>query len=88
MTYKNLILTTIALLLILTGSGGCFLQPVSKNTKTFNFIDMDAPAMRLAEPVKAKLLIKNEAGEWESAGKGFIPAGAYIKGRAPSKEVK
>lgn len=74
----------IACFAILTGSG-CFLQPVSRVEKKFSFIDMDAPAMRLARPVKAYLLVKDASGEWVEAGRGEIPAGAYIKGRKPGQ---
>lgn len=67
---------------------GCFLQPVVRIEREFNFVDYDAPALRLAEPIKARLLAKDpETGKWRPIGKGIIPAGAYIKGRAP-KGVK
>lgn len=73
--------------LILTGSlllSGCFLQPVNKVERIFNFVDYDSPALRLAEPVEAYLLEKDpETGKWKPIGKGLVPAGAYIKGRAP-----
>ena len=43
-------------------------------------------AMRLARPVKAYLMEKDQkTGEWRQLGKGVIPAGAYVKGRAPKK---
>lgn len=49
---------------------------------------MDAPAVRLACPVEAYILIWDEASEkWVPAGKGLIPAGAYIKGRAPKEKI-
>jgi hypothetical protein len=64
------------------------LQPVEKITERYNFVDLDAPAMRLAKPITAELLEKR-GEEWVSVGKGTIPAGAYIKGRAPrDSEVK
>lgn len=83
---KNILkkmLLVMALLSSIPIFSGCFLQPVSKETVRFNFIDYDAPALRLAEPVKARLLAKNEAGEWVDVGKGTLPAGAYVKGRSP-----
>ena len=61
---------------------GCFLQPVNRIEKGFSFVDMNAPALRLAKPVKAELLEKIN-GEWISIGRGIVPAGAYIKGRSP-----
>ena len=68
---------------LLTGSG-CILQPVTKVEREFNFVDYDAPALRLARPVKAYLLEKDKAtGKWRPIGRGIIPAGAYIKGQAP-----
>ncbi len=68
---------------------GCFLQPVTKVEREFNFVDYDAPALRLARPVRASLLAKDpETGEWKQIGWGTIPAGAYIKGRAPAKEIE
>jgi len=67
---------------------GCFLQPVSRVEREYNFVDYDAPALRLAEPVKARLLEKDpETGKWRLIGKGTIPAGAYVKGRAPSGKI-
>lgn len=62
---------------------GCFLQPVTRIEREFNFVDYDAPAMRLERPVKAYLMEKGPDGKWRSLGKGIVPAGAYIKGRAP-----
>ena len=68
---------------------GCFLQPVNKVQRVFNFIDYDAPALRLARPVEAYLLEKDpKTGEWLPIGKGIIPAGAYIKGRKPKPDWK
>jgi hypothetical protein len=58
------------------------MQPVEKITERYNFVNLDAPAMRLAKPVNAELLEKR-GDEWVSIGTGTIPAGAYIKGRAP-----
>ena len=84
------ILTTLFLIVIGSLMSGCFLQPVEKVDIRYNFIDMDAPAMRLAKPVQASLLKKVD-GKWVSAGSGIVPAGAYIKGRAPefkSSEVE
>ena len=75
-----IILTTCSALL--TGNG-CFLQPVTRIEREFNFVDYDAPAMRLERPVKAYLMEKGPDGKWRPLGKGVIPAGAYIKGRAP-----
>ena len=76
----------ILLSLILIGNGCAAFQPVSRVTQHYNFIDYDAQALRLAKPVRAELLSKNSTGEWVSIGKGTIPAGAYIKGRAPQFE--
>jgi len=73
----------IALSALTTGSAGCFLQPVTRVEREFNFVDYDAPALRLERPVKAYLLEKRPDGTWRSIGKGLVPAGAYIKGRAP-----
>jgi len=76
------------LLSLLIFTSGCFLQPVNKVIREFNFIDMDAPAVRLARPVEAEILIWEESSKkWVPAGKGLIPAGAYIKGRAPGEEI-
>lgn len=80
MLVKKLIILMMCLI-VLTGSG-CFLQPVEKETQKFNFIDLDAPALRLAHPIEGELLEKLN-GKWESIGTGVIPAGAYIKGRSP-----
>ena len=77
------IATLIAIAFFLTTTGsGCFLQPISRVELRYTFIDMDAPALRLAEPIEAELLEKRD-GEWIRIGTGLIPAGAYIKGRAP-----
>lgn len=63
---------------------GCsLLQPTNKVERQFNFVDYDAPALRLASPVTAELLEKDQYGTWNNIGTGEIPAGAYIKGRAP-----
>ena len=82
----------IASFLILIGSlclDGCFLQPVERVERVYNFVDYDAPAVRLAHPIEAELLAKDpETGEWKSIGRGTIPAGAYIKGRAPKSKRK
>lgn len=51
--------------------------------RQFNFVDYDAPALRLACPVQAELLEKDQYGAWNNIGTGEIPAGAYIKGRCP-----
>ena len=81
-TIRMMLLT----LVILTISG-CFLQPVTRVERVFNFVDYDAPALRLARPVKAYLLEKDpETGKWRPIGRGIIPAGAYIKGRKPIGE--
>ena len=77
----SLLILTISLSSLI--GSGCFLQPVASVEKQFNFVDYDAPALRLAKPVKAELLEKNDTGEWVSIGTGEIPAGAYIKGRKP-----
>jgi len=83
---RKLILVILFVILIITS--GCFLQPVNKVVREFNFIDMDAPAVRLARPVEAEILVWNEEKEeWVPAGKGTIPAGAYVRGRAPKKEI-
>ena len=60
-------------------SGGCFLQPVNKIENRFNFIDMDSPALRIAKPVQAELLEKQEDGSWKNIGTGEIPAGGHSK---------
>lgn len=81
--------TALALLtacLLTTIGNGCFLQPVERIEKSYTFLDLDAPALRIAKPVTAELLEKNGDGEWVSIGKGTIPAGAYVKGRAPKGE--
>jgi len=67
--------------MILIGSG-CFLQPTTRVELRYTFIDLDAPALRLADPVEAELLEKRD-GEWVRIGRGTVPAGAYIKGRSP-----
>lgn len=74
--------TTVLLSAGLTFSG-CFLQPTTRVEKEYNIVDYDAPAVRLAKPVTAELLVKNDKGEWVNIGKGKLPAGAYIKGRSP-----
>ena len=84
---KALIILTMCLMMVI-GSGCLSLfQPVNKIKREFTWIDMDAPAMRLAKPVNAELLEKID-GKWVSIGVGTIPAGAYIKGRAPKKTVE
>lgn len=76
--------TLVVMLSLMTVTGsGCFLQPVERIEKQYNFIDMDAPALRLAKPVRAELLEKDASGVWVPIGAGEIPAGAYIKGRSP-----
>ena len=62
---------------------GCFLQPTEKERQKFNFVDYDTSALRIAKPVKAELIKKDENGKWVSIGTGEIPAGAYLKGRKP-----
>jgi len=75
-------------------SSGCSMfQPVEKNVKTWTYLDLDAPAMRIAHPVPGVELlqkVKNVDGteSWVNIGVGTLPAGAYIKGRAPSEDVK
>lgn len=76
------ILTMMMCSLMMIGSG-CVLQPVNRVVEKFNFIDIDSPALRLAHPVEAELLEKVSDKEWRSIGRGLIPAGAYIRGRAP-----
>jgi len=71
------------MLSLLAIGSGCFLQPVVRVERTFNFVDYDAPALRLARPVKAYLMEKDKDGKWRHLGRGIVPAGAYIKGRAP-----
>lgn len=80
----------IALSLILIGNAGCLrvLQPIERIERRFTFIDLDAPALRLAEPVKNVQLLEKIDGKWVNIGIGDLPAGAYVKGRKPSKEVK
>ena len=68
------------------GSAGCFLQPTVRVEREYNFVDYDAPALRLARPVKAELLEKGPDGKWRPIGRGIIPAGAYVKGRTPVPE--
>ena len=80
---RRILMTSFLTLIGSVALSGCFLQPVVKVERVFNFVDYNAPAMRLARPVKAYLLVKNASGEWEPIGKGLVPAGAYIKGRAP-----
>lgn len=70
----------------LIGSG-CVLQPASRIVRQFNFVDYDAPAVRLAKPITTELLQKQADGSWVSIGTGEIPAGAYIKGRKPVADV-
>ena len=71
--------------LILIGNTGCILQPITEIRKEFSIVDYDAPALRIGKPVKAELWAKNsETGKWEPIGEGVIPAGAYVKGRAPA----
>ena len=79
---------SISAILLMVLIGSCFLQPINKIEREFNFIDMDAPMLRLARPVKAYLLKKNAEGKWVPVGVGMIPAGAYIKGRAPKEVIK
>lgn len=85
--WEKVLKILIVCLLILTGSG-CLsvFQPRNEVIERYNFIDLDAPAMRLARPVKAELLEK-QGDKWVPIGTGVIPAGAYVKGRAPAKEV-
>lgn len=64
---------------------GCFLQPIKEIKREFYIVDYDAPALRIGKPVKAELWRKNtKTGKWEPIGLGLIPAGAYVKGRAPA----
>ena len=78
------ILTMCSALLI---GSGC-LQPVKIIYREWNVVDYDAPAMRIGKPVKAELWRKNpETGKWEPIGEGTIPAGAYVKGRAPKHKT-
>jgi len=70
-----------------TIGSGCVLQPITEIRREFNIVDYDAPALRIGKPVKAELWQKNpETGKWEPIGEGTIPAGAYIKGRAPANK--
>lgn len=80
----RLLIALMVLSLPAIGSG-CILQPVSKVEREFNVVDYDAPALRLARPVRAELVGKDpETGKWTvRLGWGIIPAGAYVKGRAP-----
>jgi hypothetical protein len=66
---------------------GCILQPTSQIVRQFNFVDYDAPAVRLAKPITTELLQKQSDGSWVSIGVGEIPAGAYIKGRKPKADI-
>lgn len=75
-------LTILTALSVLATGSGCFLQPTTQVVREYNFVDYDAPALRLARPVKAELLEKRD-GKWVPIGRGIIPAGAYVKGRAP-----
>lgn len=76
--------------LIVIGSSGCLslLQPVEKDNQSWNFIDWDGPAIRLAEPVHGvRVLVPkvdaNGKKTWVPGGRGDLPAGAYIKGQPP-----
>jgi len=83
-------LSLVILLTILTFTSGCFLQPVNKVIREFNFIDMDAPALRLVRPIKKAHLAEwdEEKKTWVPVGVGEIPAGAYIKGRTPDEGIE
>jgi len=81
---RGVILRTLMICSSLLIFSGCIFQPKSEVVREFHYVDYDAPALRLARPIKAHLLQKNEKGEWVEIGKGEIPAGAYIKGRKPS----
>jgi len=87
------LLTILIAFSLQTIGSGCFMQPV-KETKTVTyFVDLDAPAVRLAEPVKAKILVpngkdKNGKTIWVNGGKTTLPAGGYFKGRPPEENVE
>jgi len=85
---RRVILLMTLCLMTAIGSTGCLslFQPINKIEKRFSFIDMNAPALRLAKPVRAELLEKRD-GQWVNIGVGEVPAGAYLKGRAPKKTV-
>ena len=83
---KTIMLIPTMFLLPMIGSG-CFLQPLESKETRYNFIDYDAPAVRLAEPVNARILIKSN-GEWVDGGRGELPAGAYVKGRKPPESLE
>ena len=81
MTFSTILIGSVLL------AGCSFFQPVERIEKVYNFVDYDTPALRLAKPIEAELLRKDENGKWVSIGKGIIPAGAYIKGRAPKPKT-
>jgi len=87
---RKAILSLILFLMMTIGSGCLSLfQPINKMEKEFTFIEMGAdggPTFRLAKSVRTELLEKID-GKWTSIGTGVVPAGAYLKGRAPSKIV-
>ena len=72
---------------LMTGSGCSLFQPQSTVTRQYNFVDYDSAALRLARPVEAELLEKDTTGAWVNIGRGEIPAGAYVKGRAPQPTI-
>lgn len=81
---KTSVSVVLILLMILIGSSGCFLQPVNKVETRFNYIDWNSAVVRLAHPVRAKILISKDGGKtWVSGGTGEIPAGAYVRGGVP-----
>lgn len=83
-TKLSITLTIFSALLI---GSGCFIQPVKEIQREFYVVDYDAPALRIGKPVKAELWRKNpETGKWEPIGEGTVPAGAYVKGRAPANQ--
>jgi len=81
------ILTILTICSALLIGSGCFLQPINQIKREFYVVDYDAPALRIGKPVKAELWKKNDRGEWEPIGVGLIPAGAYVKGRAPEHKT-
>lgn len=88
MRRKNTTLLILTIFLTSLIGSGCILQPTSRVEKEFNFVDYDAPALRLAKPITTELLQKKADGTWVSIGTGEIPAGAYVKGRKPEAEIK
>jgi len=77
------------LLIVLTFTSSCFLQPVTKIVRESYFINLDAPAVRLKHPVKAEILIWDEEKKaWFDGGWTILPAGGYFKGSKPVGKIE